>query len=256
MSKETGEKKAMPKGGRKGGTQFPQINLADADKYSRKLASKTHNGPQPESVILPGVFDSATSKGKIRASGMKQYGLMQGEAAAYEATQLAKNLIAAPPEEKASHLRQAFLNAKVFKTLYDTFVGDTVSLAKLRQQAAQLQVHPDNQEMCVKLFVDSAVTAGLATQNGENLALLRIEGATSPAGKAEPPPSAEDSPASEENDSDGGFGQDGPNPPGPNGINGGMTGRAVINVNVTLDSSLDTEKLEKQLKLLRRYGAI
>ena len=32
--------------------------------------------------------------------------------------------------------------------------------------------------------------------------------------------------------------------------------RAVFNVNVTLDSSLDTEKLQKQLELLKRFGAI
>ena len=32
--------------------------------------------------------------------------------------------------------------------------------------------------------------------------------------------------------------------------------RRIINVNVTLDSSLDTDKLEKQLKLLRRTSAL
>jgi hypothetical protein len=32
--------------------------------------------------------------------------------------------------------------------------------------------------------------------------------------------------------------------------------RAVFNVNVTLDSSLDIEKLQKQLELLKRFGAI
>ena len=38
---------------------------------------------------------------------------------------------------------------------------------------------------------------------------------------------------------------------------GGKSGqRAVFNVNVTLDSSMDIEKLQKQLELLKRYGAI
>ena len=32
--------------------------------------------------------------------------------------------------------------------------------------------------------------------------------------------------------------------------------RAVFNVNVSLDSSLDIEKLQKQLELLKRFGAI
>jgi hypothetical protein len=31
---------------------------------------------------------------------------------------------------------------------------------------------------------------------------------------------------------------------------------AVFNINVTLDSSLDIEKLSKQLELLKRFGAI
>lgn len=34
------------------------------------------------------------------------------------------------------------------------------------------------------------------------------------------------------------------------------SGRSVIHVNIELDSSLDTEKLQKQLELLRKYGAI
>ena len=109
MSDGGAEKKPMPKGGRKGGTRFPQINLADAERYCNKLVSKTHNGPQPDNVILPGVFDSAKVRGKIRASGMKQYGLMQGEAAAYEATSLAKKLAAAPPDEKQQYFEAAFL---------------------------------------------------------------------------------------------------------------------------------------------------
>jgi hypothetical protein len=32
--------------------------------------------------------------------------------------------------------------------------------------------------------------------------------------------------------------------------------RAIFHVNVNLDSSLDTEKLQKQLELLKHYGAI
>lgn len=32
--------------------------------------------------------------------------------------------------------------------------------------------------------------------------------------------------------------------------------KAAINVSITLDASLDSDKLEKQLRLLRKYGAI
>lgn len=42
---------------------------------------------------------------------------------------------------------------------------------------------------------------------------------------------------------------------GKGDINPGSA-RSVIHVNVTLDSSLDTDKLERQLALLRKYGAL
>jgi hypothetical protein len=250
MSKDQSDKRVMPKGGRKGGTQFPQINLADAERYCKKLVSKTHNGPQPSTVILKGVFDSAGPTGKVRASALKQYGLMQGESAAYMATALAKDLISAPPEERQKHLAMAFLNVKIFKALHDTFIEDTVSLAKLRQQASQLEVHPDNQELAVKLFVESAVSSGLATQDGDNVTLIRLasEPTEAQAGQLSREDASSDAKImdSDEEEMDN---------PSENNANA-RSARAVINVNVSLDSSLDTEKLEKQLKLLRRYGAI
>jgi hypothetical protein len=46
------KKRQMPKGGRKGGRQFPQISLKDAFEYAKRLVSKTHTAPQPEAIIL------------------------------------------------------------------------------------------------------------------------------------------------------------------------------------------------------------
>jgi len=37
----------MPKGGRKGGTQFPRLDLKQAIEFNKKLVSKTHTAPQP-----------------------------------------------------------------------------------------------------------------------------------------------------------------------------------------------------------------
>jgi len=249
MSEAKDQKASKQKGGRRGGKQFPQINLDDAMRYTKKLVSKTHNGPQPANVILPGVFDSATSAGKIRASAMKQYGLMQGEAASYEATKLAKDLDAAPTSEKTQYLRTAFGNVAVFKTLLDTFRGDKVSIAKLRQQAAQLDIHPDNLDLFTQLFVDSAVSAGLAKQEGDDITLSASDAVPEQHNDELKPandeiPKLADPPATDEIDESAKDGFD------------GRPAKAIINVNVTIDSSLDTEKLEKQLKLLRRYGAI
>jgi|SRR5271157_1385490 len=83
-------KKSTPsKGGRKGGTLFPKIGLKQALEYAMKLVAKTHTGPQPEKTVLPGVFGSSSNPGKVRASALKQFGLLEGGREAYQATPLA-----------------------------------------------------------------------------------------------------------------------------------------------------------------------
>src|SRR6266496_3026903 len=171
------EKKKMPKGGRKGGAQFPQTPLKQAVEFARKLVAKTHNGPQPENIVLKGVFNSATAPGKVRASALKQYDLMQGESTAYDATELARSINSAPQDELSPLLHKAFLHPKIFKALFETFQNDTVSRAKIRQQALKLNVHPDSADKCVDLFVESAVYAGVASEkDGE----IQISGSVLP----------------------------------------------------------------------------
>jgi hypothetical protein len=104
-AKPTGKK--PPKGGRKGGTIFPKINLQKALEYSKKLVAKTHVAPQPEDEILSGVFGNSGPEGKVRASALKQFGLMQGDAKAYEASRLAKDIDAALPNERSALLQSA-----------------------------------------------------------------------------------------------------------------------------------------------------
>src|SRR5260370_24144240 len=132
------------KGGRKGGTLFPKIKLKKALDYGKKLVAKTHTGPQPEKTILPGVFGNAGPGGKVRASALKQFGLLEGTADAYQATQLAKDIDAAPPEDRPPLLQRAFRSSKLFNQIFETFHGDTVSKAKIEQRARGLQVHPDS----------------------------------------------------------------------------------------------------------------
>ncbi len=157
------EKKKMPKGGAKGGTRFPQIDLQKALEYGKKLVSKTHNGPQPEQTIWVGVFNTKTSRAGTRASALKQYGLMEGDASeGYVASQLARDIEGAVPEERRNLVQRAFLTPKLFKQIYDTLQPDTVSRARVRQVVITAKVHPDSADKCVACFIDGAIYAGLA----------------------------------------------------------------------------------------------
>jgi hypothetical protein len=253
----------MPKGGRKGGTVFPRVSLADALVYAKKLVSKTHTGPQPREVILMGVIGSKHDKGTIGMSALKQYGLLKGDLKEnFSADDLAKKIAAAPPEELAALYRQAILKPTVFKKLFDTFHGDVVSRAKLKQRAADLKVHPDETATCVDLYVVGMTTAGLVTVEGDqvkHLASSDVTAVSAASAAAEAEPETDEELGSEEPVEVEGSGGDGADK-SANGANGDGTGqsvpRAVFHVNVTLDSSLDIEKLQKQLDLLKRFGAI
>lgn len=264
----------MPKGGRKGGSTFPRVPLSEAVGYAKKLVSKTHTGPQSKDVILSGVVGAKAGRGEIRMSALKQYGLLAGDAKAnFSAAELAKKIAAAPTEELMPLYRQAVLKPTVFKKLFDTFHGDTISKSKLKQRSADLKVHPDETATCVDLYVSGMLTAGLVTVEGEQVAHLassdvsslasgvagdaRIDAADGRSGDAESTDAAESAA-----DQDGTVQQDSANgterptqPVIPNGTHA-FGPKAVFNVNVTLDSSLDIEKLQKQLELLKRFGAI
>jgi hypothetical protein len=248
------EKRQMPKGGRKGGTTFPRLPLAKALEYSTKLVSKTHTGPGAPKIVLVGVFGTAGSDGLIRSSALKQYGLLESDEKGMQASRLARAIDAAPAGDKVSLVQKAFLAPKVFKGLYETFRGDTVSRAKLRQQALGLKVHPDAAEDCVEHFVASLASSALGTESDDGISIL-----TSPQPiltktyetddenkPTDAPPIGDnlnaDAAHQEEENQIAEQHSDGP--------------RAVFHVNVNLDAALDTEKLERQLQLLRRYGAI
>lgn len=264
----------MPKGGRKGGSVFPRVNLTDAIGYARKLVSKTHVVPQPRDVIYSGVVGAKSGIGNIRISALKQYGLLKGDNKAnYSAEDLAKRIVSAPSDEVKPLLQMAMLKPTVFKKLFDTFHGDSVSRAKLKQRAADLKVHPDETDTCVGIYIEGLEAASLATVDGDQVQHVSMsdigsisqstEGLDS--SNAELEVEAREGDQVEENFT-------GESPPGSKEGNAAsdaladdgkhmgtaMNGapRVVFNVNVTLDSSLDTDKLQKQLELLKRFGAI
>jgi hypothetical protein len=262
------EKPEMPKGGRKGGKIFPRIGLEQALAYAKRLVSKTAIAPQPEATVLAGVFDNSGSDGKIRLSAVKQFGLLDGTATAYKATQLARDIEAAADDaEKLPLIRRAMLTSKIFQELYNTYQGDQTTKAKIKGRVIQLGVHPDVSEDCADFFLGSATTAKLATPEGEGFRILPatqisipipnpedlaetsdVSGATEEGADFETPGKAASEASSvpkEEATTDNGH------VPAPR-----PRTAADVTVNLTVDSSLDGEKLEKQLALLRRYGLI
>jgi hypothetical protein len=254
MTEEKLEPKKPAAGGSKGGTRFPRTSLKQAISYANRLVAKTHVGPQPEAVVLSGVFDSGTDAGKIRASSLKQYGLMEGDAKGYQASQLAKDIAAAPADESGPLLHQAFLHPGSFKNLFDTFQGDTVAKGKLRQRGLNLGVHLELVDSFVDLFSDSLVFCGLGSLEGE---ALRIKSAAEimapPVSTDEEPNGQEPAPSSNDPvDARAAAGSAMPvnvsQPP--------SSGKAGVTVNLDINSSLDTDKLAKQLQLLREYGVI
>lgn len=249
-------KKKTPKGGRKGGTLFPKINLKQALDYSKKLVGKTHTGPQPEATILPGVFGTSGPNGKVRASALKQFGLLEGGKEAYEATQLAKDIDGAPAEDKPPLMQRAFRSSKLFNQIFETYHGDTVSKAKIEQRARGLEVHPESAEECSQLFIDSAVTAGLGAVSGDLIVLAAA--APTPTQAAAPAPTQEEGseqPGQQEADeaeaaAEAEATRENGRPPGE------PASRSKAAVSINVDSTSDPDKLEKQLKLLREYGLI
>jgi len=256
MNDKTAAEKKMPRGGRKGGTQFPHIGLKKALEYSKKLVTKTHVSPLPAANILPGVFGQAGGKANVRASALKQYGLMEGSAEGYHASQLAKDIDGSPEEDKLPLLKQAALLPKVFRQLFDTFHGDTIHPSRIEQYARQLNVHPESAAECAKLFSESMITAGLGNSQGDSLVLVQAQAEPTQDQDAQAQVGSEDgqTTAPEQADFVAPLRTLELHPPMPPANR--KTAVPVVNLAMNVDSSSDPDKLEKQLKLLRSYGLI
>jgi hypothetical protein len=251
----------MPKGGAKGGTRFPLVGIPKAIEYNARLVSKTHTGALSEDIILTGVFDSATSAGKIRASALKQYGLLEGKASAYTASQLANDIVAAPEDEKAALFAKAFFNAKVFKTLFDTFNGDTVSTAKIRQKALGEDVHPDAADKCVAFFIEGILASKLGVADADGVTIKskgEIAAAAGPISAAGGTLEGEDEndPANEGTGANAEAETPEVDPTKKQQPVKKRQTSPPFNIDLKLDASMDPEKLEKLMQVLTRYGAI
>src|ERR1700693_873634 len=254
---EKASPKTTPKGGRNGGTLFPKLNLKHALGYAQKLVSKTHTGAQPEKIVLPGVFGSAGPTGKVRASALKQYGLLEGTAQAYKATNLTRDIDAAPEDDRSPLVQQALLNSKLFRDIFETFRGDTISKVKIEQRAKGLNVHPESAAECAQLFMDSAVTAAIGTVSGDSISLVNV-GPITPATDGSRMDELTDNENQTKTADEAGGESKASATNSTNQVKSGNSRRIKPGVTLTLtvDPSSDPDKLEKQLKLLRQYGMI
>lgn len=242
------------KGGRKGGATFPRINLKQAIEYAKKLVSKTHTGPQSQKIIYPGVFGVTSSRGGPKASALKQYKLMKGTPEAFEATELAKSVSVAPDDEVKDLIIQSFLSVQLFKASFDTFKGDTVSGAKIKQQAASHNVHPDSLEEFLTIFTQSCIYSGLASKEGDNFCfsldahVQEIEDQIE-----EEDESQEDVEGDEEIDVN-----DVEEKPEKPNLRQQDLGRSKqkAEIQIKIDPSMDPEKLDKLLAVLKKYGQL
>lgn len=254
------DKKSPPRsGGAKGGARYPRTDLKKAVAYAKRLVGKTHTGPQPENIVLPGVFDSAADAGRIRASSLKQYDLMEGTAKGYFASDLAKDIAASPEDEVMPLLQQAIFKASVFKQMYDTYQGDDTTRAKLKQKALALSVHLEVADNCVETFLTSCEYAGLARIDGDAIHLVSSQEIQQ--GKL--PDALDENPSdrlSDNSDEDGSESkpekQSVPILKNDAGRPAAAAIRAGVTVNFDITSSLDTDKLRVQLELLRKFGVI
>lgn len=234
---------------KRGGARYPKYKLEDALGWSSKLVSRTHATPQPEEVIFAAVVTARGSTGDIKIAALKQYGLMEGSSTGYSATELARKVAAAPEEDSAPLIADAALSPPVFKQLYDTFAPGEATRGRLKQRTSDLKVHPDNADECVDIYISALTTAGLARAEGDKLIHVALNEISASRNAEEEAVEAADT------------------KPGQNSSTESVAeiddapvvatrGRSAVTVTVNVDSTMDPDKLEKQLALLKRYGAL
>jgi hypothetical protein len=251
----TDTKKAVAKGGRKGGAIFPRFSLKDALGWSKKLVSKSHVEPQPIEVVYAGVVGSKGSRGRAKISALKQFGLLEGPSTAYTSTLLAKQIESAPEDERVPLFQSAALHSSIFKSIFDTFQSDEVSEQKLRQRAYDLRVHPEEAEACVTSYVASLGVAGLVSKQGDKIIhrpISDVKAAIQDHEGDEDDVPDEDAAADQPGNDEGREEEK----QSAELATRSTAIRANVAVSISVDATLDTEKLERQLKLLKQYGVI
>lgn len=245
------DKKARPKGGRKGGTSFPRYGLDALLDNVESLLKKVHTGPITIQQLSSGVFKLGASSGagKTRFAAMKRFGLATGEYNKITATNLCREIGSKTGDERLLYLQQALFNVKPFKGAFHAFTGDTIPKEKIAEYAFNpLKVHPENKQAFAEVFCSSAVAAGLATVDGNMVSLVPSQAIRLPT--AEPTEAEEIGAAELQAEETKELEKE------RELARRTLQAKGAPNISIAIDSSLDPEKLAKQLEVLKRYGLI
>lgn len=209
-----------------------------------------------------GVFKirSTAAEGKIKFSSLKQYGLAEGEYKEIKPQELASKIELADENEKINLLQKAFLNVSTFQNTFETFQGSIITESKIKAYAVStLKIHPDLSEKFISAFIESAELAGLCSTKGDNISFISANGLTQKpiinddtAGDDVNEDKDDELPVDEDSEGKSDEEIDDPkdNPP-PR-----KRQSTLPNIDLKIDPTLDPDKLEKQLKILRKFGLI
>ena len=249
---------------KKGGTIFPKYSLKDVRKSLKPLISKTHLTSISIQQLNSGVFSVGANSpsGKVRYSALKQFGLVDGTYAQITPSKLAKSINIASVDEAAPLLQQAFLHVKVFRETFETFHSDTTSRARILGYATnELKVHPDSGEAFMESFLESATEAGLGRLSGDNVELFSTNGPTPIDAESDDESSEgeyEDIDEQDNGDSEGegDTGEDNQSETPNSLVPKKRASSSRPNIDIKIDPTLDPDKLEKQLAVLRKFKLI
>lgn len=253
------------KRGKKGGTTFPRYGLKHLSSFLKSLVSKTHINTIDIAQINAGVFGVASQSipGKVKCSALKQFGLLEGDYTKFKATELCAKITIADSDEQKSLYETAFKNVKIFVNTVNTFQNSKTEKSKIGQYAVStLKIHPDMKDDFTNVFVESAEVSGLCTVDGSSIIFNSFQNPIVAKNELSEENNEDEIVEDlEDNDSEN-------NKPNSKNVNKNNPGTSQtssqrkqgqvsnINVNIDVDPSMDPEKLEKLLKLLKNYGAI
>jgi hypothetical protein len=241
------------KRGKKGGTRFPRYSLKHLVALLDSFLGKTHTSTISIEQLNAGVFNvSANSpKGKTKFSALKQFGLADGDYKKINSTSLCSDIAMSDGDVRITHLQKALQNVKPFADTLKTFQNSATEKTKIGQYAvSNLKVHPDLRDNFVKMFVESCEEASLCQIDGQSISFeqnpdLNINLDENPITEEENSEDEKiDKPTEKKEEQ------------GSQSYSTKKQGNSNINVNIDVDPSMDPEKLEKLLKLLKGYGAI
>lgn len=247
------------KRGKKGGTQFPRYSLEHLHPLLKSLASKTHTNTITIEQLNAGVFGVGANSpvGKVKSSALKQFGLITGDYKKIKSSELTSRITMSDGDELKKNLQEAFGKVSVFVNALNTFQNSKIEKSRIGQYAVStLKVHPDMMEDFTTVLIESAKIAGLCTLEGTTVTFASLSASVKAQNQdtqTDENIESEDNSSENEQESTGNDTNDNSQKTASSKKTGQVSN---INVNIDVDPSMDPEKLEKLLKLLKNYGAI